>query len=185
MTSVGRLFLSRRPSTVARLVAAIVINSLYRHARRRFAHVGKKVFKIVPTGANANTTGSVGFEAGTVGVFASLDHRCPARKGRRSLANARVSMAEIKRACDFSLATATTGRVPRSQRANPSNHLCSTIAVAEPSRAAFLHGQEADDREPPKALIRDISESGHGDLSTRLLRQVTTGCSKHSVVAQL
>jgi len=80
---IARLFVSWHPSTVARLVIAVVVDTLNRMTVRARIHVGLEVLEVLPSFADRNSSTSVVVElwmwlvgASTAHVFPSVINRC-------------------------------------------------------------------------------------------------------------
>jgi hypothetical protein len=71
------LFTQRSPTTIARLVITVVVNTVNRPPFGFFAHIGKKVFKSVPSFANLNAAFTVMAISGMTRISASIKHRAP------------------------------------------------------------------------------------------------------------
>lgn len=74
----------RCPSTVARLVITVVVNSVQRGSRRTLAHIGKEVLVGVPTLANTNAAPAIKLVTVVTRVIAPLPHGNPCAIGGRS-----------------------------------------------------------------------------------------------------
>lgn len=81
---IGALFFARSPSTIARLVVSIIVDSIKRIAWRAHTHIGNKVLKTgatwnyaAPALANSDTTSTPMFKVWQVRISASLNHGAP------------------------------------------------------------------------------------------------------------
>lgn len=78
--TVIRLRLSVRPSTVAGLVVAIIINSIERIFRSRSrSHVGKETLERSPTLTDSDPTAAIVRKRMIIRILATLPHRIPER----------------------------------------------------------------------------------------------------------
>ena len=74
---ISSLFYRSSPATISRLVVAVVVDTINALSGWSFSHIGKKVFKFVPSLANCNSTASVVLPVGRVGVGASAPNVLP------------------------------------------------------------------------------------------------------------
>lgn len=162
---VSRLFYAGCPSAVARLVAAIVVDSVDGVLRRWFrAHVFKERRKAVsPSVAHGYPPSSVETKLVVSWVVATADHLRPRRVLRRHLAAGsgameRGALYQQARPC---LGVEAPARLcaPLSQRRGANDDLVSTIANAPPAPNTF-----------PARLSTWIRKRGHPQSAEAVAR---------------
>ena len=83
--AIGVLFRRGGPSTVARLVVAVIVNTINRFSNRWFAHIGQKVLELLPSFADSNAAAAVSAPVSVLWVGASVAHASPARINASSI----------------------------------------------------------------------------------------------------
>src|SRR4051812_42634931 len=74
---IARLLLDRGPTAIPRLIAAIVVDALDRHARRALPHIGEEGVEALPALAHGDAAARVGREAVMARLSASGSHADP------------------------------------------------------------------------------------------------------------
>ena len=162
------LFRFRSPPAVVGGVPKIVVDPVNRQFWQTFAHVGEEVFESEPALADSDAASAVGF---IFQVASSTEHGSPtAICGRGGVTSI---MPMFQRVAQFSSDTEAATCCRLGEQAVASNYLFnSAVAETEKIRSSgFRCMRKAHDGQTTEALTRDISESGHGDLFQRLLRQ--------------
>lgn len=137
VSSIAPLLLHCGPAAVARFVVAIVVLSFNCHTGWLDAHVGSKVFELVPAIAHNNPPASVMLERAVIRVSAPLNH--PSPRGVR----VGVGQAVLPSLASTTLDFPEVPLVHRVQIAAIANEL------AEPS-VKFSHASQ-----PPRFLAKD------------------------------
>lgn len=136
-TTRARLFLLCRPAAIARFVVSVAVDTIKRHRLiRALAHVGKEVFKRIPSGADLNALLEV---VGALGVFTTSSHREPRLIG--SAFPVPVFGDEVMRPFREGLparyTTATNGGAAPHVR-SPHGGLLAALAATDPSGVSVL-----------------------------------------------
>lgn len=169
------LLFRRRPSTIIRLVMAVVVNAFNRHAIRPFAHVSKKILKgSAPSFADANAARAISSIVLIPLVIASSLQAVPT---------------DVRRIVGHTVADAGTAAISpgllRSTQIVAFNRLVSAaVALAQPDGVAALHPNESQNDQSPETLALKIDKTrmggfgkndsakifvGHFDLRNRLI----------------
>jgi hypothetical protein len=91
LPGISALFGLCRPATVARRIAAIIVDAIYRSSYRTLAHVSEKILKAVPPAvADRNASRAVFLEVREIRVRAAGNHRDPSVVGGGFLARSCV-----------------------------------------------------------------------------------------------
>ena len=149
MSTVVRLFFRGRPTAVVAGIRTVVVNSIQRMLRHRFAsHIGKKILVLVPLWINRDAAATIPLILGTVWIAATISHVFPCHIFWGPV---------VRMCCPFAIQFAEQA----SARAGPAlfqiarkNFLfTSTIAATQPNGVMIaILTAEADDGPAAKAL---------------------------------
>jgi predicted TIM-barrel fold metal-dependent hydrolase len=177
--------LNGRPSAIAQLVVAVVVDAVEQHAWWWFAHVFKeRLESIAPAVTDRDAPTAVFAELRVFRIGAALLHRGPTLVGGSAAPPMRAS----EGAKLFAVEAFATEDVPAEEGVAANDLLRPAIAQAVPHGAPVpVHVGKADNRQSSETLTSDISECGHGGFSVKLLcqeaaRRFSDGPSRHSTI---
>lgn len=148
-TSIVGLSLTSSPFAVIRLVVAIVVTTLKRLLSRTLAHVGKEVFKLLPSRADHDAASSIVSKLRAAWIRAARNHALPNDMGLR----AAPSMSARAPSGLFCLQASARLSVAASKRAGKDAFRHSAIATTQPSRRhASVANHSTDSNELPETL---------------------------------
>lgn len=161
-TFVALLLGARRPSAIARLVVAVVVDSVQRVIlRRSSAHVGQKSLERRPLLTHGNPAPTVIMVTGGIRVFAPLDHSGPRLKLRSPSAANGLAVCGL---CGAALVLVIAAAALCRAAMEPCAHLDSlgaAIAAAKPMSARAFRRGPGNHRPAPEALSRgEVDRAG-------------------------
>jgi len=128
------LFSICRPSAIARFIADLVVDALYRGAGWTLAHIRKEVLKFFPSCANRSPLAAV---VAIVRVFAPIKHAAPRNvRGRRWFKAACMAMTP----CPVSRKASAASCVSDNKGLRPDLASRAAIAFISPARSAPMVG---------------------------------------------
>ena len=89
------------PAAITWLVVTVVVDAVERQSLLRIPHIGKEVFKVLPSRADHDSAATIAVVSGVAGARASINHVLPRPVG--SAVRHGVPMAEIPLFRDVSL----------------------------------------------------------------------------------
>lgn len=148
-----------RPSAIVGSIGTVIVDTLDRQSRRRFAHIlNKGLETITPALANRDAAAAVVLKSLVVRIETSLLHRRPAFEGARAAASMRAS----ESAKLFSMEAFAANDLSADESVPANDLFGSAVAAAKPaSPSVFIHVREADHGQPPEALTSDVSKLWH------------------------
>lgn len=141
------------PSTIARLVVPVDVDSVYGSSVRALTHVSNKVLKLSPRFTYGNTSPAVVCKTRVVAIKASLNHRHPTVVGgcsKHSMLSARLSMNTPAGFCVSAL-KCISGNNSRS----------AARTMTKPSSMFFVGVDVLNSRKSAKGLTGKVFESCH------------------------
>lgn len=145
-----------RPAAVSGRIRPVIVVSLYRHARRRLAHVGEEIFKDEPPVADRNAAPAVVSEARVFRIATPLQHGRPTGIGARLCASRRVPVLGVPRDQFLAVRAPATCR-SAAKVAGKRFDSVSAVAAAKPLRRSDISNGDKS----PEALTGNISKRGH------------------------
>ena len=167
--SILRLLLWRCPAAISRRVVSVVVDAIKRFAFWTSAHVGKKVFVLTPSTADADAATAISMISGVVGVFAALEHGRPPTIFRRDFAVPLICipMSEVKTAIYLAVPASARARVLSTKVKTENVNRATAVTVAYPSRSTRTL-RLSENNETTKSLTSKVNEFlGHGSLLER------------------
>lgn len=149
------------PAAIPRLIIAVVIDAINRHAIWRQAHVSNKVPKIIPAITDGDAPPSVIFERTVIGVSASFAHRTP------NVKNSVMAQAVngIARFCEFPFEATTRARHAIPEGGADYCALRPAIATTKPAhRQDTQWGCAIEYKKTLKSLSGYIDQISHGQI---------------------
>lgn len=163
-TPVVHLLFCCGPFAVFWRVAKVVVNSIYRHVSRAFAHIGQKVFKFKPSFTNCNSSAEIPHTTINTSVLAPVYHRPPSSIGV-AFGHAMRGIGDLSRKSEDFFVKASAGLTSaRSQIIACRDMFISTFTKAYPCdipapyTVLMKHGKSA------KSLFGKINLSSHKAL---------------------
>ena len=148
-TAVAILFKDCRPSTVVRLIAAIVVLTIKRHSLRTATHIRQKgIERAAPTVTHRNPTATV---AWLERITASTNHRPPAAMLTRDASRDCLAVRGRAAACAFVAKAATTADALLTEMVSAGGRIASAIALANPMAVVTPHAVVFDDYQSPES----------------------------------
>lgn len=157
------------PATIRRVVGAVIVYAIKRHAFWAWPHVLTKREEVVPSRADLYAAPAITVKPSVLWVFAAI-HHLQIRAVQRVLG---VAVCKISEGGSF-------GSVTAARHGSAVSEVCSVdfakgaaVTAAKPYGCAGSVPDKADDSPSTEFLIHEINTSGHASLLHRFVGQVT------------
>ena len=181
LSLVVSLLLRSCPSTVARLVAKVVLQPINRTTGRARTHVGEKITEVQPAVANSDANAAVTRERRAFGVLAPLNHRVPRFIRWRPI----HTMAQLFQSRLFITHTSAGTHQPAAQAIASSNSFLAAFAstapgVNTPSLFACRLNNSQSPKHMPKYVFHGANSNAKDVVFLGKLKEHLRACYAHA-----